>query len=86
MEGKTHHLFMKRRRNIVVALEDLDFIWDSDELRDMVELHNEGKDIEYMAWFFNRDPDEVFIALFHLARKGKIERIDLIGKGGKTLN
>ncbi|KIO60207.1 hypothetical protein B4065_0133 [Caldibacillus thermoamylovorans] len=69
---------MRKRQNIVLVLEELDFSWDSKELQKLVKLYEEGKSIAEMNEVFHRlDTDEIFIALFHLARKGKIKYLDL---------
>lgn len=68
----------RRRRNLKLVLEDLDFSWDEDELRELARMNNEGSTIEQMNEVFRReDEDEIFLALFHLARHGRIKRIDL---------
>lgn len=59
----------RKRRKIVVILDDLDFIWDEPELFKLAKMNNEGMSILEMAEAFERDPDEIFLALFHLARR-----------------
>lgn len=68
----------KSRRNLQLVLEELDFSWDEDELRELAKMNNEGATIDEMNEVFKReDEDEIFLALFHLARHGRIKRIDL---------
>ena len=68
----------KKRRNIKLVLEGLDFTWDEDELKQLAWMNDEGYSIQEMNQIFKReDPDEIFLALFHLARIGRIKRLDL---------
>lgn len=60
------------RKNRVIVLEDLNFVWDEEELFDMKCKWDEGESIMQVSQYFDRDPDEVVIALIHLARKSKI--------------
>jgi hypothetical protein len=80
-EGKLEHYYMKRqRRNIVLLFDDtpIDWSWDEDELRLLVDLYNFGNSIEEINRVFEReDPDEIFLALFYLAKKGEIKKLDL---------
>lgn len=65
----------KRRRNIYLALDelDLDYTWDMSEVNEMQQLWNDGTSLEGIAEHFRRDPAECFILLFDLAQKSKIE-------------
>jgi hypothetical protein len=80
-EGKLEHYYMKRqRRNIVLLFDDtpIDWSWDEDELRLLVDLYNFGNSIEEINRVFEReDPDEIFLALFYLAKKDEIKKLDL---------
>jgi len=68
----------KRRRNIITVLEEVDFLWDESELQELQRLHKEGKTIREMNEVFQReDPDEIFLALFHLAKEGTIKKLDV---------
>jgi len=68
----------KSRRNLQLVLEELDFSWDEDELLELARMNDEGASIREMNEVFEReDPDEIFLALFHLARQGRIQKIDL---------
>ena len=60
--------------NRVCVLENLDFYWDRSELKVMKKMWNLSLSIEYMANHFERDPDEVLLALIHLARKDSITK------------
>jgi len=75
----------KKRRNIKLVLEGLDFIWDEDELKQLAWMNDEGYSIQEMNQIFKReDPDEIFLALFHLAKTGRIKKINLKLLFGKT--
>lgn len=68
----------KSRKKVVLLFEESDLIWDADELMDLKELNELGHSIDEMTRFFKReDPDEIFLALFHLAKEGKIKKLDL---------
>lgn len=58
--------------NRILVLEDLDFVWDESELKDVRKMWNQELTVYYMADYFNRDPDELVLATLHLAREGKI--------------
>ncbi|WP_077623815.1 hypothetical protein [Sediminibacillus massiliensis] len=56
------------------CLEELELAFPKDQLEEITKQWEEGASIEFMAKRFKRHPDEVFLALFHQARKGIIER------------
>ena len=58
----------------VTLLEDLEFYFPVWQLNEITELWNDGIHIMDLAKRYKRDVDEVFLALFHQARKGKIKR------------
>lgn len=60
------------RRNRVIVLEDMNFIWDEDELIKIAKWDAAGYDLFQIGEFINRDPDEVWAAWMHLAREGKL--------------
>jgi hypothetical protein len=60
------------RKNRVIVCEDLDFVWEESELSEMVTMWNRGVSVETMGKHFNRDPDEVLLAILHLAREAQI--------------
>lgn len=62
------------RKNRVIVLEELNFVWDEEELTDLTFLWTEGRDIIDISDYFKRDPDEVMLALIHLAKAEKISR------------
>jgi hypothetical protein len=70
--AKKEALFRDARMNRECACEDLDFYWDRSEFKNMKKMWNKGVGAVEMAEYFDRDPDEVLIALIHLAREEKI--------------
>ncbi len=66
----------------VIVLEELDFVFDRPELSEIAEIWNNGFSVKTIAKKFKRDPDEILLALIHLAKKEKIERRNS-GLGGK---
>jgi hypothetical protein len=71
--AKKEALFQEARMNRECACIDLNFWWDRSEFKDMKKMWNKGIGAVEMAEYFGRDPDEVLIALIHLAREEKIE-------------
>jgi hypothetical protein len=62
------------RKNRVIVCEDLDFLWDEPELVLLEKMWESGASFERITERFGRDPDEIFLALFHLAREDKISK------------
>ncbi|WP_200411390.1 hypothetical protein [Virgibacillus salexigens] len=56
------------------VLEDLELAFPKHQLKEITKQWNNGKDVEQIAFKIRRHPDEVFLALFHQSRKGKIKR------------
>lgn len=75
IEGK---FLTKKRRKIVILFENNDLIWDEQELNCLAEMYRDGCNVNEMCNVFQReDPDEIFLALFHLAKIGKIEKLEI---------
>jgi hypothetical protein len=72
---------LKPRKNRVIVLEGLNFFWDEPELDEIATLWEEEFSMKYISDYFERDPDEVLLALIHLARNDKItqRRSGLLG-------
>lgn len=66
--------YAEARKCRVIVLEELDFIWDQEELDDMAFCWREGKSVKTIAKRFKRDPDEILLALMHLAREDRIKQ------------
>ncbi|GAB7387398.1 hypothetical protein BSNK01_12340 [Bacillaceae bacterium] len=62
------------RRNIYVACEDMDFVWDERDVEEFDRMWQEGFSIWDIARAFNRDPDEVALLAMDRARKRKIKK------------
>jgi hypothetical protein len=62
------------RKNRVIVLENLNFIFDEYELKDIKKMWNLELSVSYMSEYLNRDSDEILLALIHLAREDRITR------------
>ena len=62
-------------------LNDVTLLFSGSMLDAILEKHNAGYSLEQIAEYVGRDPDEVFLAIFHLGRQGyeirKIEGVRL---------
>ncbi|GGE47896.1 hypothetical protein GCM10011391_28340 [Pullulanibacillus camelliae] len=68
-------LHMKHeRRNIHTCLEDYDFQWDEDQVKQFRMMWNNGTDIFKIARFFGRSLIEVVILIMDQAELGKIKQ------------
>lgn len=63
-----------RTRNYEFVLEDLELAFPKWQLDEITEHWENGAELDYIAKKFKRQVDEVFLALFHQAREGNIER------------
>ncbi|WP_433958875.1 hypothetical protein [Cytobacillus horneckiae] len=66
--------FLKPRKNRIVVLEDLNFVWDEPELMELAELWEQEYSVMYISDQLGRDTDEVIIGLIHLAREDLISQ------------
>lgn len=64
------------------STEDLDFFWKEEELNRLAKMWHEGMSVMSIAEHYKRDPDEVVLALLHLAKEEKIKK----RKGGLFAN
>ncbi|HEF1857340.1 MULTISPECIES: helix-turn-helix domain-containing protein [Bacillus cereus group] len=65
--------YMKNeRRNLYIALEELDMLWDEDEVAQVKEAWNNNESVFAIGEKMQRDPDEVALLIMDLARKGAI--------------
>ncbi|MBG9615915.1 hypothetical protein ABE15_22780 [Bacillus cereus] len=65
--------YMKNeRRNLYIALEELDMLWDEDEVVQVKEAWNNNESVFTIGEKMQRDPDEVALLIMDLARKGAI--------------
>ncbi|WP_156319875.1 hypothetical protein [Bacillus sp. FJAT-18017] len=52
----------------------MDFVWDEPDLIYLAAIWRENQSVLNMAKHFKRDPDEIILALIHLAREKEIKR------------
>jgi hypothetical protein len=65
-------LTIPARKNRIIVLEEMNFVWDKHQLNELSEMWADGESIEGIAEHFDRDPDEILLALIHIAREDKI--------------
>lgn len=70
----SYPVYIKPGKDYVFCNEDLEPTFERQELELITSMWNEGEDILTIANRIERDPDEVFLAIFHQARHEKIER------------
>ncbi|MGP7817745.1 hypothetical protein [Niallia sp. 01092] len=64
----------------ITILEDCDFEFYESELIEIAKWYTNYRDLEPIAKWLKRDPDEIILAVIHLAKERKINR-----KGAKKL-
>lgn len=64
----------KQRKKIYIALEEIDFNFDTFEVKKVINEWRSGLSIHEIAESIDRDIDETFLLLFDLAKKEKIEK------------
>ncbi|MDN4593193.1 hypothetical protein [Polycladomyces subterraneus] len=69
-------------RNIYIALEDLDVIWDEDDIPGIVRLWNEGFSLMDIANACERESAEVFLLLMDLDIKGNRDQAVFSAQSG----
>lgn len=57
----------KKRQNIYVVLDDINFNWKASELETIIRLWNDGRSLWYIENEVNRNIDEIAILLMDLA-------------------
>lgn len=62
-------LYTNERRNIYVALEDMDLKWSAEEIHNVIELWNYGMSITYMERQLKRGTDEIALLIVFLAER-----------------
>jgi hypothetical protein len=60
---KKEAFLIPARQNRVIVCEELDFTWDGPELKELKKWWTNGIGIKRIAEHFDRDPDEIIIAL-----------------------
>ncbi|PEO37548.1 helix-turn-helix domain containing protein [Bacillus wiedmannii] len=65
--------YMKNeRRNLYIALEELDMFWDEDDVLRVKNTWKNNESVFAIGEKLQRDPDEVALLIMDLARKGAI--------------
>ncbi|EJR68622.1 hypothetical protein IIO_00150 [Bacillus cereus VD115] len=65
--------YMKNeRRNLYIALEELDMFWDEDDVLRVKDAWKNNESVFAIGKKLQRDPDEVALLIMDLARKGTI--------------
>lgn len=80
-EGKTitnleKQYMTKKREQVYIALEDIDFIWDEKEVKKFILMWNSDFPVEKIAKKLNRPIDDVAMLVYDQALKSKIEPRD----------
>ncbi|MEB8992582.1 helix-turn-helix domain-containing protein [Bacillus cereus] len=61
-----------KRRNLYIALEELDMFWDEDDILRVKNAWKNNESVFAIGEKLQRDPDEVTLLIMDLARKGAI--------------
>jgi hypothetical protein len=69
---RTH--MTETRRDIYIAGEDYDHVWDYKDVKEFIRLWNEGADIRFISKHFKRPQPEIIFLLVDLAEKRKIKQ------------
>ena len=67
-------VFLTPGKDYVFCNEELETAFERVELEEITRKWNLGFSFEEIAIEHQRDPDEIFLAVFHQAREGKIHR------------
>jgi hypothetical protein len=65
--AKNEYFFREPRLNRVIVLCDLDYSWQREDLKRLKRMRAKGLELKKMVYEFDRNPDETFLALIHLA-------------------
>lgn len=60
--------------DIEIVLENCNFFWRRSHLRELREMWDKNYSIQYMANYFDRDPDEILLALLHLSKENRVSK------------
>lgn len=73
VEAGHHQKNLTERRNIYIPLDDIDWIWDEDQMEAFRYMWEAGRSIEQIAKYFRRtDIDEIVVVVMDQARKKMI--------------
>ncbi|MCP1359082.1 hypothetical protein [Aneurinibacillus migulanus] len=74
VESNMEHRHLTEQRNkIYIACEDLDFLWDEEQIPEVIAMWNMGIPIEHIANNFGREVDEAALLILDLCRQRKIK-------------
>lgn len=75
MNREKHDLAKWRPKSrLVIILDDLDLSFYPWELKEIADMWGDGWSVKRMAKHYDKDPDEIVLALMHLARQRVIDR------------
>lgn len=57
----------------IIILENLNFQWRVEEIDQVKKMWSDGVEFKEIIKILNRDGDEIFLLLLHLARRGRIK-------------
>ncbi|QKE74749.1 helix-turn-helix domain containing protein [Arthrobacter citreus] len=63
----------RKRKKVVIVLEELDFTWDESEVKEFVRLWKEGASIWDLAKTFQRPQAEIALLIMDQVIKGRIK-------------
>lgn len=61
---------------VEIILDDVEFAWRKSDITEVVKMWNKGEGIKYIASKVDRNIDETFLLLLHLAREDVIKKRD----------
>lgn len=64
----------KYRKHEIVVCENLDFLWDWRDLRELIQIWELELSVRYASEYFGREKGDILLAVMHLARINKIKR------------
>ncbi|MEK4973277.1 hypothetical protein NSQ89_13020 [Niallia sp. FSL R7-0648] len=60
----------------ITVLEDCNFEFYESDLKEISKQFNDFRDIEPIAKWMKRDPDEIMLAVIHLAKSKKLKQVN----------
>lgn len=73
MKLERRYMVKESRRVLYTALEDLDFHWDYEEVKEFKQMWKKGFSIQEMAEYFERPQEEVAVLIIDRAMKDSIK-------------
>lgn len=72
---KSRAFFLEKGLDYIFCNEDIEPTFERNQLNEITDRWNNRISVHEIAADIKRDPDEVFLAIFHQARAGKIKRM-----------